>query len=127
MKRGWALALATAGAVVLAGGGYVVGDRADDRSGPSCAEVRQTVETVFDDWKQLDANDMVAPVKARTAADLVLGNQDCYPFAAVSAVRAAVRQLDAAGESEPMMYAAGLVACGAVVKDRETCRDDGGE
>ncbi|MFE7550572.1 hypothetical protein [Streptomyces gardneri] len=25
MRRGWALALATAGAVVLAGGGYVVG------------------------------------------------------------------------------------------------------
>ncbi|MFF0481300.1 hypothetical protein [Streptomyces sp. NPDC004435] len=124
MKRGWGLALATAGAVVLGAAGYVVGDRTGGRSEPSCAEVRTKAEELFAQWSELDSNDMVGPVKVRAASDLVLRGQDCYPFATLSVVRAAVRQLDVSGESDAMKYAAGLVACEAVVKDPSTCHDE---
>ncbi|MFI8322672.1 hypothetical protein [Streptomyces sp. NPDC085529] len=124
MRRGWAFALATAGAVVVAGGGYAVGERTAGRDdGPSCAEVRQTVEGLFGDWVKLDTTDQVGPMKVRTAADIVREHGDCYPYATRSALRAAVQQLDVAVESNPMQYAAGLVACQAVVADPASCRD----
>ncbi|MFI9291904.1 hypothetical protein [Streptomyces gardneri] len=122
MRRGWALALATAGAVVLAGGGYVVGDWTSGRGEPSCAEVRQTTEDIFGEWSKLDTDDGRRPVKVRAAADIVLVHGDCFTFATRSAARAAVQQLDVSGDSNPMRIAAGLVACEAVVKDPSSCR-----
>lgn len=124
MKRGWGLALAAAGAVVLGWGGYVVGDRTGGASEPSCAEVRKTAEELFGRWSERDSSDMVGPVEVRAASDLVLRGEDCYPFATLSVVRAAVQQLDVSGDSDPMKYAAGLAACQAVVKDPATCRDE---
>ncbi|MFJ5706429.1 hypothetical protein [Streptomyces sp. NPDC093105] len=124
MRRGWAFALATVAAVILAGGVYVVGDRPAGRDdGPSCDEVRRTVQGLFDDWIPLDSSDQVGPMKVRTAADIVREHEDCYPYATRSVMRAAVQQLDVAVESNPMQYAAGRVACEAVVVDPSTCRD----
>ncbi|MFD8011507.1 hypothetical protein [Streptomyces sp. NPDC058955] len=124
MRRGWVGALAVACAVVLVVGGYVVGARPADRGdGPSCAEVRRTVEDLFGDWAKRGTSDQVGPMRVRTAADIVAEHGDCYPYAARSAVRAAVQQLDVAVESNPMQYAAGLVACEAVVEDPAACRD----
>ncbi|MEV6667233.1 hypothetical protein [Streptomyces nigra] len=122
MRRGWALALATAGAAVLAGGGYVVGDWTGGRGEPSCAEVQQTAEGLFSQWSKLDKDDGVRSVKVRAAADIVLVHGDCFTFATQSAARAAVQQLDVSGDSTPMQLAAGLVACEAVVKDTSSCR-----
>lgn len=125
MRRGWAFALAVITcAVVLAVGGYVVGARPADRGdGPTCPEVRKTVTDLFGDWAQRDSSDQVGPMRVRTAADIVREHGDCYPYAARSAVRAAVQQLDVAAESNPMQYAAGLVACEAVLEDPASCRD----
>ncbi|MGR4880640.1 hypothetical protein ACIPUC_14610 [Streptomyces sp. LARHCF249] len=122
MRRGWALALATAGAAVLAGGGYAVGDWTGGRGKPSCAEVRQTAEDLFGQWSKLDTDDGVRPVKVRAAVDIVLVHGDCFTFATQSAARAALQQLDVSGDSTPMQIAAGLVACEAVVKNPSSCR-----
>ncbi|MFF9276682.1 hypothetical protein [Streptomyces griseosporeus] len=124
MRRGWALALAMAGAVVLAGGGYAVGEQTGTggRGGPSCAEVRQRAEGLFGEWSRLAEDDTVRPVQVRVAADIVLTHGDCFPFATRSAARAAVRQLDVSGESTAMQLAAGLVVCRAVVPDTSSCR-----
>ncbi|MFF0299436.1 hypothetical protein ACFYTV_01985 [Streptomyces sp. NPDC004562] len=122
MRRGWALTLATVGAAVLAGGGYVVGDWTGRQGEPSCAEVRQTAEDLFGQWSKLDTDDGVRSVKVRAAADIVLVHGDCFTFATRSAARAAVQQLDASGDSIPMQIAAGLVACQAVVKDPSSCQ-----
>ncbi|WP_411111416.1 hypothetical protein [Streptomyces sp. c-19] len=122
MRRGWALALAAAGAAVMAGGGYVAGDWKGDRGEPSCAEVRQTAEGLFGQWSKLDTDDERRTAKVRVAADIVLVHDDCFPFATRSAARAAVQQLDVSGESTAMRIAAGLVACETVVKDPTSCR-----
>ncbi|MFI1472409.1 hypothetical protein [Streptomyces wuyuanensis] len=124
MRRGWALALATAGAVVLAGGGYVVGDRTGGGGGPSCAEVRQTAEDLFGQWSKLAQDDAVRSVKVRAAADVVLVHEECFGFATQSAARAAVQQLDVSGDSTPVQLAAGIVACEAVVEDPSSCRTE---
>ncbi|MET9376812.1 hypothetical protein ABZX98_22140 [Streptomyces sp. NPDC002992] len=111
-----------AGAAVLAGGGYVVGDWTGGRDEPSCAEVRRTAEDLFGQWSKLDTDDERRTAKVRVAADIVLVHGDCFTFATRSAARAAVQQLDVSGESNPMRIAAGLVACEAVVKDTSSCR-----
>ncbi|MEU3479076.1 hypothetical protein ACI2LO_16915 [Streptomyces sp. NPDC033754] len=111
-----------AGAAVLAGGGYVVGNWTGGRDEPSCAEVRRTAEDLFGQWSKLDTDDERRTAKVRVAADIVLVHGDCFTFATRSTARAAVQQLDVSGESTPMRIAAGLVACEAVVKDTSSCR-----
>ncbi|MFF1414024.1 hypothetical protein ACFVX6_30230 [Streptomyces sp. NPDC058289] len=130
MRRGWTLALASAVAVVLAGGGYVVGDRTGGRTGgrtdskgePSCAEVRQTAEELFRQWSKLDTDDSKRSVKVRVAADVVLVHGDCFPYATLSAMRAAVQQLDVSRDSTAMQIGAGVVACEAVLTVASECR-----
>ncbi|MFE4259718.1 hypothetical protein [Streptomyces sp. NPDC056883] len=126
MRRGWTITLAAAVAVVLAGGGYVVGDRTGGRAGgraePSCAEVRETAEELFGQWSDPGTEESVRPFKVRMAADVVLVHGDCFPFATLSAMRAAVQQLDASGASGDMRFGAGLAACEALVKQPDDCR-----
>ncbi|MCX5209582.1 hypothetical protein OG689_09835 [Kitasatospora sp. NBC_00240] len=121
-ERPWTIALIAAGAVAPAGGGYAAGARTPSSAGPSCAEASQLVNGFVEEWIKLDKDDARRLLKARSAADVIVQNPDCFSFSSKVQAQSAADRLGRSGNSLAIRLAAGMAVCEATGRQPFTCQ-----